>query len=603
MDKEEFSKILDMMPQSSGCYIFYDKNGIILYIGKSINIKNRLKSYLDSYDRDIKTNRLIRQASRIETISTESEKDALLLENNLIKKNKPVFNVLLKDDKQYPLLEIDISDDFPTISLKRKVEEKSRIYFGPFISTRKLRQNIKLLRRLFKIRACSGRLKPSDTNKPCLYHQIGNCSAPCCRKISKKEYQENVRDMLLFLKGKNNELLEILNKKMIDYSNNQMYEEASYTRDNIRYLKSILQKQKVIIDSEKDIDVISTYIEGEYIVISTLFVRNRNLIDKKDIYFYIRDKIIDDSFLYNFILNQYSENSYVPDILVLNNKNINRDILQKILGKNKKEIKIVTRPKKQLLNLMMTAEKNAAAYFEHRLTYHHSYIENIMQAIKGSLNLKKTPSSIDCFDISNLFGKNSVGVCIRFQEGHPKKSLYRRFNLKNRINDFEGMKETVYRRYENLAEKEMPDLIIIDGGAVQLSKALESLSALNMEIPVISISKINDKNQLYEKIHMADSQIIDIRPKDSHLLFLSRVRDEAHRFAVSSHRAKRKNDMIRSLLEEIHGIGPEKRKHLLSHFKSVDEISRATIKELSSIKGISPELAVTIKTYMKSLIS
>ncbi len=601
MERNAFSRFVETAPSSCGCYIFRDNEKKILYIGKSINIKSRLSSYYENFCRDTKSGLLVRESSDIETISTENEKDALLLENNLIKRYKPRFNVLLKDDKQYPLLEIDINDDFPALKLKRKIESRDRIYFGPFISSRKLRENIKYLRRLFKIRACTDHLKPSRDSKPCLYSQMGACPAPCCCGISREDYRENINNLILFLKGKKTRLLEILENKMMELSDKEMYEEASYIRDKIIYLKSILEKQKVIVDSDKDIDVISCYMEGEYIVFSILYIRNHNLIDKKDIHTFTRDKIIDDSIFYNLLIDQYSENRYIPDIIVIDNRSIDSMLIKSLLEKNKKGLKIITHPKKQLYSLLMTARRNAKSYFDNRLTYHHSYSANIMESLKLSLNLENKPSMIDCFDISNLFGKNSVGVCIRFENLHPKKTLYRKFSLKSRIDDYESIKESVYRRYKAISEEDSPDLILIDGGRSQLSVAVESLQRLHLNIPAVSISKINDKNQLYEKVHTVDGRAFDIKPGDSHFLFLARVRDEAHRFAVMSHRKKRHKAMFRSFLDEIPGIGPARKKALLEHFRTPENIARASLNELSALKGISGELAATIKAYCSSL--
>lgn len=598
MNKAEFKQIIENIPEATGVYLFTDRKGVFLYIGKSISLQKRLKSYYDNFEKDSKTNNLIRQSSNIKTMLAPTEKDALLLENNLIKAHKPKYNVLLKDDKQYPLLEVNTSIDFPIVSFKRRIENKNNIYFGPFISSRKLKENIRYLRRLFRIRSCNNAIIPDKNKTPCLYHQIGNCSSPCSDLISKEEYNENVSDLILFLKGKQNELLENLQEKMLYYSNRQMYEKASYIRDNLLYLKGILEKQRVVINSNKDIDIIGTYIEGEYIVISILYIRNCHIIDKKDSSFYIKDKIIDDEFLYNFIINQYTEKSYIPDLLVLKNKSIDKNLLKKVLMDYKKNIRIISHPRKQLNYMMQIAIKNAQSYFNTKLMYHQTYIENIKESIRETLGLDKTPEIFDCFDISNLFGKHSVGVCIRFFNSQPKKSFYRKFNIKTRIDDFEAIKESVHRRYKKMEKEDLPDLIIIDGGPSQLSKALLSIQSLSLKIPIISISKINKKDQKFEKIHLVDKTTIDITPHDSHLLFLSKIRDEAHRFAVTSHRSKRKKDITRSILDEIPGIGQKRKKALMDHFKTMENIKKASIKDLMDIKGISKDLAITIKTFL-----
>lgn len=600
MTKNELSLIVDRIPELPGCYIFTDAKGISLYVGKSKSIHNRLRSYIERHDKDPKTHKMISMASNVDIMLTPTEMDALLLENNLIKSRLPKFNVLMKDDKQYPLLEIDTTLEFPTVLFKRKIEDKKKTYFGPFISSRKIKENIRYLRQLFKIRSCSNKIIPDKYNQACLYHQIGNCPSPCSMKISSEEYNDNINDLLLFLKGRRNQLLEKLQNKMLFYSDQQLYEKASCIRDNIIYLKAILQKQKVMIDYDKDIDIIGTFSEGEYIVISILYLRNRNITDKKDLYFYIKDKILDEEFICNFLINQYSPSRYIPDLIVIDNREVDKDIIKALLKKHSKKTKIINYPKKQLYSMMKLAKANAKNYFRNKLSYQKAYSNNIKQAIRETLSLNKEINSIDCFDVSNLFGRHSVGVCVRFCGTQPQKRLYRKFNLKHKIDDFDSIRETVLRRYKNLDEQDLPDLIIIDGGPVQLLKAKECLSELNLEIPLISISKINTKEQLYEKVHLPDNKYINITPKDSHLLFLARTRDEAHRFAVQSHRKKRSKDAVRSVLDEIPGIGPKRKKELMAKFQDVKNISDANIDEISKIKGITRDMAITIKSYIRS---
>lgn len=490
---------VNKLPDTSGVYFFKDKREKVIYVGKANSLKSRVSSYFsNSTQQSPKINKMIEEIVNIEYITTSSEIEALILESKMIKNNNPYYNTQLKDDKSYPYIKITLERDFPQIlfyrKINRKVKEGKALYFGPFVDTNATRVVIKLLRQVFKVRGC--RKKDLKKAKICLDYQIGLCSAPCVNMISKIEYRKRIREICLFLSGKQKRLLNNLYREMKEASSNLNYEKAAKVRDRIKSIETILKSQEI-----------------------NLFRKN-------------------------------NENGY---------------LLKKIEEVEKDEIK---KGRKAVIDL------------------------------KDKLSLKKLPEIIEAFDISNIQGKLAVGSLVVFEEGRPKKKDYRRFRVKRvkGIDDYAMLQEITERRYKRLlAEgKKLPDLVLVDGGKGQLSEVKKILNNLNLELPIISIAKKE------EEIFKPEVHKPIILPSNSEALFLlQRIRDEAHRFAVTYHRSIRSKELRNSKLDIIPGIGAKRKRLLLEHFKSIEDIRNASRVEISKIPGFGDKIAEKIKTVME----
>ena len=597
MDLTGLRDFVKRAPEAPGCYIFKDAQGRFLYVGKAKSIRQRLTSYVDGFRKLDKVRRMVQGAAQVEFILAGREADALLLENNLIKKHKPRYNVNLKDDKTYPMLEIDYQQAYAYIGFSRKMKP-GNVYFGPFSSAKKLRRNIMRLRQIFKLRHCKGELKVKQTNVPCLYHQMGRCDAPCNGSVSLKQYQKKVRQLVTFLKGKDAAVLQELENEMQEASENLEFEIAAKIRDTIRSLKAMLEKQKVVLAAKRDLDVLGIYQEGEYLVISTLFIRRGVLIDKLDQSFFLGDAL--DQGLDGFVLNRYQEGAFIPERLVITGQDIDRKGLVDHIKALRRGFDIIQFPRGEVRELADMAQKNAKLYFATRVMYHKQYLERVMEQLQQALCLRRLPRVIDSFDISHLSGQLTVGVCIRFAHGQPSKKHYRKYNLKHAANDLESIRESVFRRYRKLTPAEQPDLVLIDGGVLQLGKAMESLRELKLDMDIVAISKQNRQGQEYEELHVPGGRSVALDTHKAHLLFLARVRDETHRFAIASHKQRRRGRFTRSVLDDIPGIGPKRKARLLAHFSSLQEMAEATKEDLMAAAGIGRELAFTIKTALQA---
>lgn len=491
---------VNKLPDTSGVYFFKDKREKVIYVGKANSLKSRVSSYFsNSTQQSPKINKMIEEIVNIEYITTSSEIEALILESKMIKNNNPYYNTQLKDDKSYPYIKITLERDFPQIlfyrKINRKVKEGKALYFGPFVDTNATRVVIKLLRQVFKIREC--KKKDLKKAKICLDYQIGLCSAPCVNMISKIEYRKRIREICLFLSGKQKRLLNNLYREMKEASSNLNYEKAAKVRDRIKSIETILKSQEI-----------------------NLFRKN-------------------------------NENGY---------------LLKKIEEVEKDEIK---KGRKAVIDL------------------------------KDKLSLKKLPEIIEAFDISNIQGKLAVGSLVVFEEGRPKKKDYRRFRVKRvkGIDDYAMLQEITERRYKRLLSegKKLPDLVLVDGGKGQLSEVKKILNNLNLELPIISIAKKE------EEIFKPEVHKPIILPSNSEALFLlQRIRDEAHRFAVTYHRSIRSKELRNSKLDIIPGIGAKRKRLLLEHFKSIEDIRNASRVEISKIPGFGDKIAEKIKTVMEA---
>ena len=508
-------------PINPGCYIFKNKNKKVIYIGKAKNIKKRVKSYFNNKNLDEKTSYLVKQICSIDFIITDNEIEAFILENNLIKKYQPKYNIDLKDAKNYAYLRIT-KELFPRLIIARNKKGKG-IYYGPFVSAKERDYILNFLRKTFKLRTCKNFPK-----KPCLRYHINLCCAPCSGLISEKEYSDKISKIKFILSGKSKNLIKNMKKDMINYSKRAQYELALNLRNEINSIQYLNEHQNMQRQKKFNEDIINFSIENGRVYLILFNVYKGTLSNKSEFEFDFNDDFIDE-----FLIQYYSENP-IPKEIIFPVK-LSDSIISFLQTKKGSNVK-VTIPKrgekKQLLDLV---KKNINIIF-------FSYIEK-MSALKRKLNLEKNPEIIECFDISHISGTSIVGSMVQFRNGKPDKNNYRRFRIRSvkKIDDFASIAEVVYRRYSRLIKEEsnMPDLIIIDGGKGQLNSAFKELNKLNLDIPIISIAK------QFEEIYIPNNMFpLVLSKKDIALKFVQEIRDEAHRFAINYYKLIRKKDMI-----------------------------------------------------------
>jgi len=520
MTKIDLSKV----PENPGCYLYKDSKGNIIYVGKAKNLKKRVSQYFDSRQKDPKTQALLTHIDSVDFIITKNEVEALILENNLIKKNHPKYNIDLKDSKNYAYIKIT-SEEFPRLLIARKKDDDSE-YFGPFTSAEKRDSILQTLTRTFKIRTCKKMPK-----KACLRYHINLCDAPCINNITKEEYNKNIRLVKSILSGKTKEIIEEIKEEIKIESKKQNFEKAIELRDKIESLEYLKERQNMQRIKEYNEDIINYLIKDDKVYLLLFKIYKGTLENKEEYEFPLN---YEPEFLEQFLTQYYSENPIPKEIIIPNP--VGESIKVYLKKKANKKISIIVPTKgekKELLDLVL---KNIEIIF----------FENINKLIelKEKLNLEKIPEVIECFDISHLSGTNQVGSMVQFRKGKPDKSNYRRFKIKtvDQIDDFASIKEIVFRRYYRIKKENSspPDLIVIDGGKGQLSSALESLEELNLKIPIISLAKE------FEEIYMpGESNPLRLNHKDPALQILQQIRDEAHRFAITYNRLLRKKDLLK----------------------------------------------------------
>lgn len=580
---------LKTLTTSPGVYVMHAKSGQVIYVGKAKNLKNRVSQYFNNSIKPTKVMAMVEHVEDFEYFITLSERDAFALENNLIKKYKPFYNILLKDDKAYPYIKVTVKDDYPKMEVVRKIKNDGAKYFGPYISSISPYQLIKIVNMAFPLRTCKGIL-PKKPKRPCLNYSLGLCSAPCAKKTNKDEYKKIVQKAMDFLRGNDSEIEKILQQKMLLASQVENFERALEIRDMLKMVNNL--KQKVVADIPKDysIDAISYINNGIIGSICVITVRHGKILGVKC------QSVIDASIeeketLLSFIL-QYYDKHHLP-----------KEILTNILVDNVLETKI-TCPQKGFKNqLIKTASLNAKEYLEKV-----EYKENIeydktvgaLEKLKQNLNLSKIPNRIECYDISHISGTNQVASMVVFIAGKPAKNMYRKFKMTLKgPNDFECLKETLTRRIneldgQDLSFTQLPDLIVIDGGKGQLSATNEVLNKKKLKIDIISLAEKFD-----EVFKPNSSNPIMLKRGSSELRVLQNIRDEAHRFAITFHRKLRNKSQTKSPLDDIKGLGEVKKKALLNQFESFEEIKKASVEELNLVKGIDINLAIKIKEMVE----
>ena len=578
---------LNTIPDSSGSYQFFDKTGEIIYVGKAKNLKRRVSSYFHKKHESPKLQVMVPQIVKIEFIVTDSEVEALILESHLIKKYKPKYNVLLKDDKKFPYFLIT-KEEYPRILVVRKQNRNALKgkYFGPYTNSKAMYATLDLLKKIFPLKQCK---QPKFKDRPCLYYQMGRCLAPCQGYVKPEEYQNLIKKVELFLSGKQNELVAELKKQMEKYSKNQEYEKAAKYRDSYLDVMKTMEKQKVVFENTKlDIDIIALAKESLCACVCVLQIRQGRLTNKKEFDLKLDIDSTTSEIFSSFIKDYYemvSENE-APKEILFEEELIREDkqMYEKWLSyKFKKNIKLISDKTKKNSDFISLAQKNAQFSLDKFKLKILNEIQNdyneVGAYIQEKLGLKKFPHRVECFDISHIQGTNTVASMVVFENGQPKKSDYRRYKIKSaegKPDDFKSMKEVVSRRYR---DKIMPDLIIIDGGKGQLSSVMSQFNEMGIEgQDIVSLAK-----RLEEVFKPYQSKPVIFPVSSSALYFFQRIRDEAHRFAITYHRKLRGKSSLKSILDDIKGLSDKNKKILLAKYKSIDIISKLSEYDLEQI--------------------
>lgn len=587
---------LKLLPENPGVYVMLDKDGQIIYVGKAKNLKNRVRQYFHS---SVKTDKVMAMVSNIADfyyIIAPSEIDALSLENNLIKKHKPRYNILLKDDKTYPYIKVDLKEDYPTFTITRKIKKDGAKYFGPFMGGVSAKSVLEIINLAFLIRPCDKKLNPNKPIKQCLNYHIGKCLAPCTCRVDKKAYLERVNQAVDFLSGETSDIEKLLKEKMLVASQNEQFELALKYRDNLQSLEKIKLKRLTSLNKFLNADVISYRANGIYGAVSVLFIRSGRMLGGKNFSFE-SFSMTDEQALNEFVLRYYKAGVEIPDEIISDVEIDGIDVLTEYFKTTFSKFVSILHVKQGVRRqLADMAGINASEHLENaigKIKHKNDMTVTACQLLKQKLNLKNYPKRMECYDISNISGVDKVGSMVVFIDGEPDRDSYRRFKIKSfdGADDFRAHQEIMTRRLERLStdyEKfPKPDLIIIDGGKGQLSAIQEIFSKFNInDIDLISLAEREEEIFVPNNSHS-----IILERRDYCLKMLQRIRDEAHRFAITYHRSLRGKRALSSVLDSVKGLGKVKKRALLDKFKDLSGIISATESELMQVDGIGEKQA------------
>ena len=596
-----------------------DAKGHVLYIGKAKDLKKRVASYWSRQAKDrYQIEFLLKKVTDVDCIVTDTEKEALILENTLIKKEKPRYNLQLRDDKTYPSIKLSILDKYPRIYYTRQIEADGSLYFGPYASALACRQVVDFIERYFLLRTCSDH-EFAGRSRPCIQYQIGRCSAPCVASIDQDTYAEIVKEVRWLLEGKSRELKRVLKTRMQEASEELRYEDAARNRDLLRDLDRTLEQQKMVNHGGEERDCLGLYREGEAGQIAVLQVREGKVCGSR--WFPFKKSVSDAELIESFIVQYYHRDSYIPNEICVPVTLPNQSLLEELLSETGEHHLKLLHPQRGIRrDLVRLATTNAAEAFR-RQGEQAFDIEQTLQTLQEALKLNKLPRRMECFDISNIQGKQATGSMVRFKDGKPDKNFYRRFKIRSvpeEPNDYAMMYEVLARRFKRAQSEErweLPDLIVIDGGKGQLGIARQVLQELDiLNVDLCSLAKPS-KEKRGRKGTASASPYKDDRDKvfrpgrknpillprnSSSLHMLMRLRDEAHRFAITYHKKLRQRDLRHSKLDQIPGIGEARKKALLKHFGSLKRIGKASVEELQGVTGVSAAAAATIHTRLRA---
>ncbi|MGN0339402.1 MAG: excinuclease ABC subunit UvrC [Lachnospira sp.] len=597
---------LKKLPDKPGVYIMHDKIGTIIYVGKAVSLKNRVRQYFrPSTNHSAKIKRMVSKIDYFEYIITDSELEALVLECNLIKEHSPKYNTMLKDDKTYPFIKITTGEHFPRVLFSRKIVHGTGKYYGPYTSAGAVKDTIELLCKLYKIRTCNRKL-PADQGKerPCLNYHIGQCSAPCQGYINEEDYRKSVESVMEFLDGDYSHILNSLTRQMQQASENMEFEEAAKYRDLITSVKQVAQKQKITMDDVTDRDVIAVASDGQDAVVQVFFVRSGKLLGRDHFHMSVAEGDTRGEILSQFIKQYYGGTPYIPNVVMLQEEIEDSEVISQWLsGIKKRKVNIITPKKGDKEKLVELAYRNAQMVLiqdGEKIKREQQRTVGAMEEIAGWIHLSGV-RRVEAYDISNTSGVESVGSMVVFQDGKPARNDYRKFKIKTvkGPDDYKSMKEVLTRRFKRALESSAgfdiyPDLIMMDGGKGQVNIALEVLGELGLSIPVCGMVK--DDNHNTRGLYYNNVEIpIDKRSEGFKLI--TRIQDEAHRFAIEYHRSLRSKAQVSSVLDGIDGVGPARRKALMKHFMEIEKIRHASVEELMEAPGINRGVAENIYNY------
>jgi excinuclease ABC subunit C len=600
------SEQIKSLPAKPGVYLFKDKEGKVIYVGKAANLNSRVRSYFGAPSSlSAKIQRLVSKIQDFEFVVTNSEQEALILECNMIKKYTPRYNVRLKDNKTFPYLKIDIDEDWPGVYITRRVQKDGARYFGPFASAGSVRKTLRLIKKIFPFRSCSKRIDGKD-KRPCLDYYIRRCLGPCIGAVEKQEYHDVINQVILFLQGKQELILRELNAKMKAAAQQLQFEKAALLRDQIKAIEKVIEGQRIATTLQGEKDIIGLAQNEKQAYVELFAIRNNKLIGQDH---FTMEGIQGESpgqIMTNFVKQYYASASHIPPLILLQHPVDEPAVLSEWLGQQragKVELQVPRRGAKK--KLVDTVAENAARGLElaQAKEMKAEVISSGLQELKNRLRLPKMPRRIECYDISNIQGALAVGSMVVLEKGWPKPAHYRRFRIKTvaGADDYAMIQETLRRRFKRGLTGEgtwaiIPDLILIDGGKGQLNAALEVRQELGLDsVPMASLAKENE-----EVFIPGDPQPVYIAKDSPALHILQRARDEAHRFAISYHRRLRHKEGITSVLDDIPGIGPRRKKALLKKFGSIEAIKEASSEELSQTEGITRALAQKVKEFLKN---
>ncbi len=614
----ELAEKLKLLPDSPGVYVMKNENGDVLYVGKAVSLRHRVRSYFQaSRNHTPRVTSLISQVADLEYILTDSEVEALILECNLIKKHRPRYNVRLVDDKSYPYLKVTLGEQYPRAFITRKVVRDGSRYYGPYTDVGALRETLSLLKSIFPLRSCKQKTIEGQ-KRPCLNYHIKRCLAPCAGNVEPDEYRKLVRNVCHFLEGRQEDLVRDLTARMHKAAENLEFEKAAELRDRIESIEKVVEKQKVVTSDMTDQDVIAMARLGELICLAVFFVRGGKLMGREHFILDESAGMEDSEILTAFVEQYYMQVEYIPREILLAGQLTEPVVVSAWLERKRGGPVRLRAPKRgEKAKLMELAAKNAAeelAVRRAREEQVRAKIEGALLGLKEYLNLPALPKRIECYDVSNIQGKEPVGSMVVFSDGKPRNDQYRRFRIKTvqGPNDYASMQEVIRRRFGRALKEieaieqgkldqarakftEMPDLIIIDGGKGQLNAAREVMRELGFDsIPAFGLAKEHE----YLFGEGRPDPIILPRNSES-LLLIQRIRDEAHRFAVSYHRKLRGKKSLKSILDDIPGIGPKRRKTLVQHFRSIAAIRNATVEQIAALPGINRDVAEAVYEFFQ----
>jgi excinuclease ABC subunit C len=595
---------LKKLPAEPGVYLMKDKNDKVIYVGKAISLKNRVRQYFQSSkNHTSKVKSMVRNIDKFEYIITDSELEALILECNLIKQYRPKYNVLLRDDKTYPYIKLTVNEDYPRILKVRKVLKDKAKYFGPYTNITAVNDTLEIIRNTYPIRTCNIDIEKAIKNKvrPCLNKHIKKCVGPCTGEVSKEEYNKMIEEVILFLSGKEERLIEILKEKMNKCSMDFNFEDAAMYRDKIRSLEDMIQKQKIDSGtSDLNQDVIAMARAHDEACVQVFFIRNGKIVGREH---YILEGVMDSSrksILSSFVKQFYISQDYIPKEIIIEDEIEDSFVLEEWLSdKKSQKVNIKVPQKGDKKNLIEMVRKNAVEYLEkfsnlNKLKYQKSI--GSIEELKNIIGLENIPKRIESFDISNIQGVDSIGSMVVFTDGKKDKKEYRRYKIKTveGPNDYDSMAEIVERRikYGNL-----PDLILLDGGKGQVSSVKKVFDRYGVNIPLWGMYK-DDKHRT--KGLISQEKEIELDKTSNLYRFVASIQEEVHNYAISYHRSLRNKSLTKSVLDDIQGIGEKRKKSLLSHFKSIEEIKVASFEELLEVEGMNKSSAESVFKFFNN---